>query len=173
MLNIIKENKEIKIKKKYQENISLISSIMVRKLRLRQKNAFLIKKCVNKENLLDYQNLTAYLKERFMLGRCFVFVFFAKVHHRCLMGSKKNVCFKSYAANIKNLTHICQLKRSWSVVQLVDELVASGFSMLPWHLSSTEKFFDKYKLFQVKKSAHQPTSPVKQMLSRVHYIRSF
>ena len=40
----IKENKEIKIKKKYQKNLSLVSSVMLRKLRLRKKNGFLIKK---------------------------------------------------------------------------------------------------------------------------------
>ena len=37
----MKENKEIKVKKKYQENLSLICSVMLRKLRLRQKMAFL------------------------------------------------------------------------------------------------------------------------------------
>ena len=39
------ENKEIKVKKnrKIIENLSLISSIMLRKLRLRQKNGFLRK----------------------------------------------------------------------------------------------------------------------------------
>ena len=46
MLNVtkqtIKENKEIKVKK----NFSLISSIMLRKLKLRQQNGFLIKKRV-------------------------------------------------------------------------------------------------------------------------------
>ena len=55
MLNLIKsrikENKEIKVKKKYFKNLSLISSVMLsyvsvmlRKLRLSQKNGFLIKK---------------------------------------------------------------------------------------------------------------------------------
>ena len=41
---IITENKDIKFKKKKKENLSLISSITLRKLRLRQKNDFLIKK---------------------------------------------------------------------------------------------------------------------------------
>ena len=40
---IIKENQEIKFKKKY-ENLSLISSFMLRKLRLSQKKVFLLKK---------------------------------------------------------------------------------------------------------------------------------
>ena len=48
MLNLIKsrikENKEIKVKKKYLKNLSLISSVMLRKLRLSQKKWFSYKK---------------------------------------------------------------------------------------------------------------------------------
>ena len=46
VLNLIQEIKENKVTKvkKYKENLSLISSIMLRKLRPGQKNGFLIKK---------------------------------------------------------------------------------------------------------------------------------
>ena len=40
----IKGNKEIKVEKKYDDNLSLVSSVLLRKLRLRQENCFLIKK---------------------------------------------------------------------------------------------------------------------------------
>ena len=50
MLNLIKlriiENKEKEVKKKYFKNLSLISSIMLRKLRLMQKKWFSYKKRV-------------------------------------------------------------------------------------------------------------------------------
>ena len=42
----IKGNKEIKVEKKYNDNLSLVSSVLLRKLRLRQENCFLIKKRV-------------------------------------------------------------------------------------------------------------------------------
>ena len=42
----IKGNKEIKVEKKYDDNLSLVSSVLLRKLRLRQENCFLIKKNV-------------------------------------------------------------------------------------------------------------------------------
>ena len=38
----IKENKDIQVKKNIKKNLSLISSIKLRKLRLKQKNGFLI-----------------------------------------------------------------------------------------------------------------------------------
>ena len=42
--SLIKENKKIKVKKNIKKNLGLISSIMMRKLRLRQKNDFPLKK---------------------------------------------------------------------------------------------------------------------------------
>ena len=44
--NLIKENKKIKVKKNIKKNLGLKSSIMLRKLRLRQKNGFPLKKRV-------------------------------------------------------------------------------------------------------------------------------